>query len=99
MYVSDYGYAASPENWNTNLYNYDNDTNQNNNWMFMGLYEWTISRRSDFTNDVFLLDSKGSVGSDVNDIGSGVRPTFYLESNVVLSSGDGSEQNPFRIVA
>ena len=36
MYPSDYGYAASPENWNTILYNYDNDTNRNNNWMYMG---------------------------------------------------------------
>ena len=36
MYVSEYGYAASPENWNTALNNYANDTNRNNNWLYMG---------------------------------------------------------------
>ena len=36
MYVSEYGYAASPENWNTPLNNYANDTNRNNNWLYMG---------------------------------------------------------------
>ena len=46
MYISDYGYAASQENWNTNLDSYNNDTNRNNNWMYMGLNEWTITRLS-----------------------------------------------------
>ena len=54
MYVSDYGYAASPANWSTALYNYDNATN--NNWMYMGTYEWTISRRSDTTVSAFLVN-------------------------------------------
>ena len=46
MYASDYGYAASPENWNTNMGSLNNDTNRNNNWMYMGDTEWTISRCS-----------------------------------------------------
>ena len=31
MYVSDYGYSASPNNWNTNMSNLNNDENINNN--------------------------------------------------------------------
>ena len=96
MYVSEYGYAASPENWNTTLYNYDNDTNRNNNWMYMGAYEWTISRSSDYGNDAF------SVGRDyVNNvrvyISRGVRSSFSLESSVVLSGGSGTSDDPFRV--
>ncbi len=47
MYASDYGYASSPNNWSTNLSDYANDTNRNNNWMFMGFNEWIISPSPD----------------------------------------------------
>ena len=98
MYVSEYGYAASPENWNTASYNYDNDTNRNNNWMYMGVTEWTISRRSSGTGDAFYVYGGGSVVSNGVHYGSyGVRPSFSLESDVVLSGGTGSASDPFRI--
>ena len=100
MYVSDYGYAASPANWTTTLYNYDNDTNCNNNWLYMGEYEWTISRRSGTTYDAFRVVDTGYVGYeyvDGYDGYNGVRPSFYLKSNVAITSGDGSSSNPFRL--
>ena len=98
MYVSDYGYAASPDNWNTNLYNYDNDTNRNNNWMYMGWYDWTITRRSDYTDGAFYVLSSGNVYDiRVSLSGFGVRPSFYLESSVVLSGGSGTSADPYRI--
>ena len=100
MYVSDYGYAASPENWNTDLYDYDNDTNRDNNWMYMGAYEWTISRSSDDTNDAFYVNISGIVSSYYGVIDrDGVRPSFYLESSVEFSSGDGTIDSPYRIQA
>ena len=98
MYVSDYGYAASPDNWSTTLYNYDNDTNRNNNWMFMGLVEWTISRSSDDTDNAFDVSRTGAVSYSVVAIDIlAVRPSFYLESSVVLSGGSGSAADPYRI--
>ena len=100
MYVSDYGYAASPANWTTNLVSYDNNTNRNNNWMFMGLYEWTISRSSDNLYYAFHVSYTGYVSSNfvyyVN-IVYGVRPSFYLKSNVAITSGDGTSSNPYRL--
>ena len=99
MYVSDYGYAASPDNWSTALYSYNNDTNRNNNWMYMGWYDWTLSRRSDSSNIAFDVTSTGDVGLNVVNNGYGVRPAFYLESSVEFSSGDGSQENPYRILA
>ena len=101
MYVSDYGYAASPEAWTLNMSGYDNPTATNNNWMYMGWYEWTISRRSDATgrmNYAFYVTSTGSVDNFVVYGSSGVRPSFYLESSVVLESGDGTQENPYRIL-
>ena len=47
MYVSDYGFAASPDAWTLTMSSYNNTTATNNNWMYMGLYEWTISRYAD----------------------------------------------------
>ena len=99
MYVSDYGYAASPANWSAALYDYDNDTNRNNNWMYMGAYDWTISRNSDNTYRAFRVSKSGLVlDLYVNDNSrGGVRPSFYLESSVVLSGGTGTETDPFRL--
>ena len=97
MYVSDYGYAASPENWNTNLYNYDNDTNRNNNWMYMGWYDWTITRRSDDTNGAVYVYFTGDVNGYYVGDRYGVRPSFYLESSVELRGGTGSASDPYRI--
>ena len=99
MYVSDYGYGASPENWTTALYSNNNSTNTDNNWMFRGLTEWTISRRSGHAYNTFGVYSTGYVLSYSVNSNFGVRPSFYLESSVVLESGDGTEQNPYRISA
>ena len=98
MYTSDYGYSASPDNWNTNLYDYDNDTNRNNNWMYMGWYDWTVSPcRSDDMDDAFVVGNTGIVDyASVVDV-YGVRPSFYLESSVAYSSGNGTQENPYRI--
>ncbi len=95
MYVSDYGYAASPENWNRNLYNYDNDTNRNNNWIFMGGDEWLITV-SDIS-DAFILYNSGRVSSVYTLDFDAVRPTFYLNPDVAYVSGDGTISNPYRI--
>ncbi len=98
MYASDYGYAASPANWSTTLYNYNNDTNRNNNWMYMGGFDWTISRRSDDTNRAFIVIGAGNVYYIYVHINSNdVRPSFYLESSVEISSGTGTQTDPFRI--
>ena len=100
MYVSDYGYATSPENWTKNLNIYHNDTIKNNNWMFMGLDEWTITRFESLPSSVFLVRSSGSVGSNSVNYGydyKGVRPAFYLNSDITYISGSGTESDPFRI--
>lgn len=95
MYVCDYGYAADPSYWTTELYKYE--PAKSSDWMNIGITEWTISRCSDGTNIAFLVNYAGDVGYDGVNMYYGVRPSFYLESSVEFSEGDGSEQNPFRI--
>ena len=55
MYVSDYGFAAAPSAWTTNLYDYDGAAIKSANWMHMGLIEWTISRRAGYSNFAFYV--------------------------------------------
>ncbi len=97
MYVSDYGYAASPTNWSTNMGSLNTATNRDNNWMFMGLYEWTISRLSDGTDGAFRVYLAGLVDYNGVGINYAVRPSFYLESSVVLTGGTGTASDPYRI--
>ena len=99
MYASDYGYASSPDNWSKNLYDYANDTNRNNNWMFMGLDELTITNCEQVWCLAFSIESDGSINFDgIGGLGYGsVRPTFYLNSNVTYVSGTGTQTDPYRI--
>ena len=101
MYVSEYGYAASPENWTTPLYDYDNDTNRNNNWMFFNP-ERTISRVLDDSKFAFVVAYNGKISdsfiySGVQGFTGGVRPTFYLNSDAQYISGTGTQTDPYRI--
>ena len=97
MYVSDYGFAASPDYWTTELFNYE--PSKSSNWMNINLNEWTISRRSDNTLDAFYVTSTGSVTgrSVAHFISIDVRPVFYLTSSITYVSGSGSSADPIRI--
>ena len=97
MYVSDYGFAASPDAWTLTMSSYNNTTATNNNWMYMGLYEWTISRTAVYSDYAFIVYSDGYVFyNDVNYY-YGVRASFNLESSVSYVSGSGSMSDPIVI--
>ena len=97
MYVSDYGFAASPDAWTLTMSSYNNTTATNNNWMYMGLYEWTISRNAVSSFDAFCVDRGGSVLNHGVSYFYGVRASFSLESSVSYVSGSGSMSDPIVI--
>ena len=97
MYVSDYGFAASPDAWTLTMSSYNNTTATNNNWMYMGLYEWTISRGADSSDDAFSVSDDGDVDDYCVGNGIGVRASFNLESSVSYVSGSGSMSDPIVI--
>ena len=97
MYVSDYGFAAAPSAWTANLNTYNGEAIKNVNWMYMGLYEWTISRSAGRSDYAFVVYSGGYVDDgSVNDR-NGVRPSFNLESAITYVSGSGSADDPIVI--
>ena len=97
IYTSDYGFAASPSAWTSTLYNYDLSSIASVNWMYMGMYEWTISRHSASSNRVFYVDSGGHVGHLIASLYNGVRPSFNLTSSTSYVSGSGSMSDPIII--
>ena len=98
MYVSDYGFAAAPSAWTANLNTYNGEAIKNVNWMYMGLYEWTISRRANFSDDAFYVNNGGYVGYfGAYNSNIGVRPSFNLLSSVTYVEGDGTKNLPIRI--
>ena len=97
MYVSDYGYAASPESWNTTLLYYDEVKSVN--WLYMGLIEWTITHDASSSQVVFPLFYQGFTYGDGTKGYYVVRPVFYLNSDVQIYEGhDGTASDPYRIV-
>ena len=104
MYLSDYGYAADPSYWTTEMYREDGQDYRlatTSNWMYMGLWEWTISRSSGYTDFSFLVDTPGIVGDNsyVSTGFNAARPVFYLESAVNYAGGNGTIDSPIRLSA
>ena len=95
MYASDYGFVASSSAWTTKLSSYSSNTSKN--WLYLGSYEWTISRYSGGTTGAFVVGGSGGVGSDAVTSSCAARPSFNLESSVKYVSGSGTIENPIRI--
>ena len=101
MYVSDYSYAADPSYWTTMMYREDGQDYRlatTSNWMYMGLYEWTISRDSGDSDISFYVGTMGYVlNTSVSSRFYAARPVFYLNSNVNYARGNGTITNPIRL--
>ena len=102
MYASDYGFAAAQSAWTANLNTYNGEAIKNVNWMYMGLFEWTISRLANYSDYAFIVGSDGGVGYSLVDSYSelsvyGVRPSFNLLSSITYVSGSGSANDPIVI--
>ena len=107
MYVSDYYYAALPEYWL--LPGVDNSSKNdyrkayNDNWMSMGLFEYTISQLFTLSSPsqsslVFRLTDDGAVYYDSKaGLGNALRPTFNLTASVQYDSGSGTASDPIRL--
>ena len=101
MYVSDYYYGASPSAWTLMGSNSDAMKDYraatSTNWLYLGSYEWTISRIFGNTDSAFSVSSTGFVYIYHVASGRGVRPSFNLLSSTTYVSGSGSMSDPVRV--
>ena len=98
MYASDYGYAASDECTQT-LYNYNNTTCTNNNWLFKSNNEWILPQNASDSGGVFYSGGGGGVLCNYRAGGwqFAVRPGLYLKSSVQIIGGSGTSTDPYVI--
>ena len=106
MYPSDYGYATSGgtgADRNTclqkELYKWDTlEDCYNNDYIFNGAYQWTMIHYADNAIHVIGIRNTGYVrdvsGASYNDT---IRPTLFLKSNILITSGDGSSNTPYQL--
>ena len=99
MYASDYGFAASPSAWTSNMSSYGSSSITSVDWMYMGHDEWVITPFTIFKRNVFYLRYYGDVyptGSVSDEYGS--RPVFYLKASVLYAGGSGTKNSPITLV-
>ena len=105
MYVSDYGYASSNCNNSTNLESCNNQNWLNNIISLNTNYpdSWTITASlEDYyrrTVSSFYVNNQGVSDMYVCGMDSGkqIFPTLYLKSNVLITGGDGTSTNPYKL--
>ena len=95
MTPSDYGFASSKDNWGTDMSSYDNESNKNNNWLFKGYDMWTMTSDTIAWHIFHYVDARGQVGSDMCYRSHAILPVLYLDPDVEIISGYGTEDIPF----
>lgn len=94
MYASDYGYAAVKDNWQDMVSTYNNEQINVNNWLYMGVNEWLLTRNNTTPSEVFTINKINDEEVTNTKL---VRPTFYLNGKVTYVSGTGSIRDPYII--
>ena len=97
MYATDWGFAINQNRWNRTLSNYGFSGIENENWLYLGIHEFLATRNIDNSYFVFCILDSGSVFNFNASVATAIRPTFYLNSSIIYSSGDGTKTNPIRI--
>ena len=107
IYPSDYGYATSGENSADRticssyaLYNWNDYSNcYNNDWLYKSeVDQWTIMPDSSSESGLFHVRSIGIILTALSyNTNRSVSPALYLSSNVKITGGDGSRDNPFTL--
>ena len=70
-------------------------TDSNNGYLNNGLNWWTLTPMNDYL--LRSVNSSGNASSGTSSSSTGFRPSINLKSSVNVVSGDGSENNPYRL--
>ena len=92
MYSSDYLYASGYYKDNTTITSSDNGFG-NDNWLYKG-YEWTITPYGSASSTAWYVYA-GYLYYNRTSYPLGWRPSFYLNSNIKISGGQGTFNDPY----
>ena len=108
MYPSDYGYATSGGSTtnrttclNTELFNWASSNVsdcKNTDWLLSSSTQWTLMPDASNAYFAFYVGSAGNVdrGNGYNSTRAS-RPVLYLDSKVEITSGEGTQNNPYQL--
>ncbi|MCI9233314.1 MAG: prepilin-type N-terminal cleavage/methylation domain-containing protein [Bacilli bacterium] len=96
MSVADFAYASSYCNDSINL-NSVNNACTSNNWMLPTNYnQWTITPYTGDQNNVWIFVVNGSFFTAYNSNNAhGVRPVLFLNQDIRIIGGNGTNSNPY----
>ena len=94
IYPSDYVFASTDESCSQDPYS---STCKNNNWLFKGVFNWTMSPYSSYARFVFDVNSDGYLNSNSALYRVSVRPSLYLKSDIKIVSGSGTKDDMFKL--
>ena len=107
IYASDYGYASTNSECRENLragvtyengsWDYTNGKCKTDNWLFKNSWYWTLSPCSGYSNNVFYVDGGGDVGDNGAYPSNSVFPAVFLKSDILIASGTGEKESPYRL--
>ena len=92
MYLSDYLYASGYYS-NADTTTQDKINYGNKNWLYKG-YEWTQTPYASVAYTAWLVKD-GDASATVTYYPWGWRPSLYLKSNIKISGGYGTYNNPY----
>ena len=93
MYASDYLYATDLTKCISNGFSYNNSTCYPNDWLNK---EAELTITPSFQNATDMLSINGNKIESTN-LSLKIRPVVYLNSNINILSGNGTEKNPYII--
>ena len=107
IYASDYGYASTLAECHENLragvtyendkWDYSNGKCKTDNWLFKNSWYWTLSPCSGLSTDVFRVLGDGAVLYSTASTSGGVWPAVFLKSDILIVSGTGEKESPYRL--
>ena len=100
MYISDYGFATTPDYWTTNLKSYDTNA-KNYDWIYTAKStKWSITPLSNGTvtgASEWYINGDGALGYTNANNPATVYPCFYLSTSVSYILGTGTSTDPYRV--
>ena len=101
-YPSDYGYAAEfgTDKCNSTLDKYNDTTCTSNNWLYKNnIYLWLLNMNNTRSYICWGINDTGRASTEGYDCTNtiSVKPTLYLNENVMITSGDGSSSSPYQL--
>lgn len=102
LYMSDYGYAAEfgTDKCNSTLIKYNDTTCTSNNWLYKNkIYLWLLNMNNTRSYIAWGINDTGRASTEGYDCTNtiSVKPTLYLNENVMITSGDGSSSSPYQL--